>query len=52
MKTKLLIVGTVILAALIIAAAIYVWYIGRMSILDKWGMVYEEPSVTEEEKMP
>ena len=49
MKTKTLIVGSVILAALIIAAAIYIRYIGKMSILDKDGMVYEEPSVSGKE---
>lgn len=48
MKMKILIATAIILAVLLISAAIYLWYIGRMSIVDKWGMVYEEPSVSEE----
>lgn len=49
MKMKILIATAIILAVLLISAAIYLWYIGRMGIVDKWGMVYEEPSVSEEE---
>ena len=48
MKMKLLIAVDTILAVIIIAAAIYIWYIGKMSILDKYGMIYEEPSVSQE----
>ncbi len=49
MKMKLLIAGAILLAALLVSAALYLWYIGEMSILDKDGMVYEEPSVSETE---
>ena len=48
MKMKPLIAIAAILAVIVIAAAIYIWYIGKMSILDKDGMVYEEPSVSQE----
>lgn len=52
MKIKFVIAGAIILAALLISAALYIWYIGKMSILDKSGMVYEETSVLEEESEP
>ena len=47
MKMKPLIAIAAIIAVIVIAAAIYIRYIGKMSILDKYGMVYEEPSVSQ-----
>lgn len=49
-KMKVLATVAVILTILVLLAVLVLWYIGKYSIMDKDGMVYEAPPVTQEEK--